>query len=209
MPKIVGFGYRSGTGKDTAIAEIIKQRGLQYKVKRYAFADALKEEVNEAAKQAGGMFELICDLRTKEMIPLWVVYDKNPPMNDPLCPLGKQRTLLQWWGTEYRRHKDPDYWVKKLIEKIAKENPKYALLGDMRFLNETKICDIRVKVDRPGIPIMKHISEHALDDYDNWSITLMNDCPLERFLARAVNFFDVVVQSDKFNDALQDSASSG
>ena len=70
---IIGFGFRARSGKDTAVAEIIKQRGLlpetstynifknhqeRYDIRRYAFADALKREVNAEAVKAGGMENL-------------------------------------------------------------------------------------------------------------------------------------------------------
>jgi len=90
-------------------------------------------------------------------------------MTDPLCPYGKQRTLLQWWGTEFRRAQDPDYWVKKTMARISEENPEVALISDLRFPNEVE--GIRaaggyvVRVDRVGYvsDVPEHVSEKALD----------------------------------------------
>lgn len=217
---IVGFGYRSKSGKDTAVAEIVSKRisRLPYNdfaglVKRYAFADVLKEEVNEvlqtffkgdwpkmfeilrkdgvpASWYVGGGMAFYADSK----IPAWVVYHADAPMDDPLCPYGKQRTLLQWWGTEFRRAKDENYWVRKLLKKILDDNYQYALITDMRFMNEAEICDLKVRVDLPGLPVMDHISEHALDDYAGWDYILANESTKEQFLEAALTLFDDIVK---------------
>ena len=48
MTTAIGFGFMNRSGKDTAAAEIIKQRGHLYDIRRYGFGDALKAEVNAA-----------------------------------------------------------------------------------------------------------------------------------------------------------------
>jgi hypothetical protein len=193
------------SGKDTAVAEIIKQRGLikalgiysapenqeRYDIRRYAFADALKREVNAAALQCGGMEQLF----TQREFPNWVQYDPNAPMDDPLCPLGKQRTLLQYWGAEYRRAQDPDYWVRQLANTVELEKPQIALVSDLRFPNEmqfVKQYGETVKVDRRDLPPATHLSETALDNVsdEDWSIILDNNGTLEEFKEGAVTAFD-------------------
>lgn len=64
---------------------------------------------------------------------------------------GKDRNVLQWWGTQFRRqYCDKDYWVNKLAERI--ENRKeHTVIADMRFINELDFCNrngVTVKVDR-------------------------------------------------------------
>jgi len=206
---VFGFGYRARSGKDSAVAEIIKQRGLlsyspeRYDIRRYAFADALKREVNDAAIAAGGMLNLLT-LQSKRFVlcdgyymdfPDWVQYDPEAPMDDPLCPYGKNRTLLQWWGAEYRRAQDPDYWVKQLAKRIEEENPEYALITDMRFPNEMQFVKQHgetVRVDRAGLPPSTHTSETVLADTsdEDWSIILENNGTLEEFKEGAVVVFD-------------------
>jgi hypothetical protein len=213
---IFGFGYRAQSGKDTAVAEIIKQRGLikalgiysapenqeRYDIRRYAFADALKREVNKAALEAGGMENLFKADRRFALcngyymdFPDWVQYDPKAPMDDPLCPLGKQRSLLQFWGAEYRRAQDPDYWVRQLALQVELEKPEICLISDLRFPNEMEFVrqyGETVRVDRPGLPPSTHASETALDDVpmDNWSLILENSGTLEEFLEGAVTAFD-------------------
>ena len=212
---VIGFGYKMRSGKDAAVAEIIKQRGLikylgiysapenqeRYDIRRYAFADALKREVNEAARKAGGMRALFVALPFDA--PYWVKYDSNAPMDDPMCPLGKQRLLLQAWGAEYRRAQDPDYWVRQLANTIELEKPQIALLSDMRFENEMAFArqyGETVRVDRAGLPPSTHVSETALQDVsdEDWSIILENNGTLEEFLEGAVTAFDELLTNFPF-----------
>ena len=214
---IFGFGFRARSGKDVAVAEIIRQRGLlpetstdnllkneqeRYDIRRYAFADALKREVNAAAIEAGGMENLFLPNRRFAMckgyymdFPDWVQYDPDAPMDDPMCPLGKQRSLLQFWGAEFRRSQDHGYWVRQLANTIALEKPTIALISDLRFPNEMEFVQQygeTVRVDRDSLPPATHISETALADIsdENWSIILENNGSLEEFKEGAIVTFD-------------------
>lgn len=217
---LVGFGYKARCGKDAAIAAILAARAGEgpgkYDVRRYAFADALKREANEAAIaagsmeklfQLGGVFEGVTDCTGQwTPFPSWVQYDPNAPMDDPLCPLGKQRTLLQWWGTEYRRARDNNYWVRKLQATIEAEKPRIALIADCRFPNEISwvksdpssgfVC----RVDRLGFKGIgsTHPSETMLDwmAEEDWHYILqVPDGQLEELQRDAVVLFDLIVDS--------------
>ena len=206
---IFGFGYRMRSGKNTAVSEIIKQRGLlpetstdnlrknaqeRYDIREYSFASALKREVNAAAIAAGGMENLFKTNHRFAMcngyymdFPEWVQYDPNAPMDDPLCPYGKQRSLLQFWGAEYRRKQDSDYWVRQLANTIELEKPAIACISDMRFENEMRFVQQygeTVRVDRDSLPPATHISETALANVsdEDWSLILENNGSLEEFL---------------------------
>jgi hypothetical protein len=228
---VIGFGFRARSGKDTAVAEIIKQRGLvngssgydvrkwapaelqdaqkeRYDIRRYAFADALKREVNAAAIAAGGMENMFLPNRRFAMckgyymaFPDWVQYDPANPMDDPMSPLGKQRSLLQFWGAEYRRAQDPDYWVRQLANTIELEKPQIALISDVRFPNELEFVrkyGEAVRVDRAGLPPSTHASETALADTEDWSIILENNGTLEEFKEGAVTAFDELMAGFPF-----------
>jgi hypothetical protein len=224
---VFGFGHRARHGKDAAAAAIIERRAGNgpgwYDIRRYAFAKELKQEVVKNALGSGGMHRLFDDglridgagyMQTNGNVialPDWVQYESNPDMTDPDCPLGKQRSLLQWWGTEYRRNADPDYWVKKVAKHIAEDNPEIALITDVRFPNELQFCmeyGETIKVERrnpdgslyaaPGVT--KHASEEALAWLPNslWSAILTNDGTLEELQEAAVQIFDRLL--DKIND---------
>jgi hypothetical protein len=212
---IFGFGYRARSGKDTVVAAILEGRSNLYKIKRYGFADELKREVNEAALKSGGMRNLFSDglrgegcgfLQTNgNVIPLpeWVQPDPNAPMDDPFCPLGKERLLLQWWGGEFRRGADPDYWIKKVAQHISEDNPEVALISDVRYLNEVRFVQKygeAIKVDRPGLPSLHgaagvHASELALADFQDWDDVIVNDANLETLRERALFSFDMLLSS--------------
>jgi hypothetical protein len=220
---IFGFGHRARHGKDTVASEIVKRRAGNgpgwYDVRVYSFAKELKDEVNVAALRSGGMQNLFADglrepgagyLQTNGnfiSLPDWVQYESNPDMSDPLCPLGKQRTLLQWWGTEYRRSVDPDYWVKRLAARLEKDKPEIALLTDMRFPNEMRFVQEygdAIKVERrnpdsslyvaPGV--IPHPSEEALAHLkDNeWDAILTNDGTLDELKDAGVLLFDTLME---------------
>ncbi len=216
---IFGFGHRARHGKDSVANEIVKRRASQYDVHIYSFARELKEEVNKNAMMAHGMINLFDPIYRTEgsgymqtngnllQLPDWVQYDPNPDTSDPLCPYGKQRTLLQWWGAEYRRSIDPDYWVNKLIARLEKEKPEVALIVDVRFLNEMKFCkkygDV-IKVERrnpdgslyvaPGI--IPHISEEALANIpdSNWDAIIENKGTLEDLKEAGIQTFDRLME---------------
>ncbi len=193
---ILGFGNKARQGKDTA-AEAIRDyyqtlnlHGLkQHRVGIFKFATALYQEVNQYLKNRtdafGGEFTWQAfhpDFNTR--IPDWVQPDPNPEVS-ALAPYGKHPKLLQWWGTEYRRAQDPDYWTKKLFESIP-SNLDIALITDVRFPNEAdgvrqrggyNINVIRLRQD--GTPYFStdrrgaHVSETALDGY-NWDFRISN-----------------------------------
>lgn len=205
MPLIIGFGHKARHGKDEAIKAILAENP---NARKYGFGDALKREVNEAVEAAGSWVSLFrrasligFPLTTTSFMPLpsWVVCDPAPPMDDPLCPFGKQRTLLQFWGTEYRRAQAPDYWVKKTMAKIAEDNPEVALICDVRFPNEVE--GIRaaggyvVRVDRVGFvsDVPEHYSEKALDGFSDldWDYVIKaSDGQIEVLREEAINAFN-------------------
>lgn len=209
---VIGFGHRARSGKDTAVAEIVRMRQPELDVRRYAFADILKREVNACldAFPAGQRhwehlwspdYHLVREdgvwVQLRDYP--WVVCDPNPPMDDPLCPYGKQRTLLQWWGTEFRRNINKDYWVNRLREKLNRERPKVALLTDMRFFNEFDFADERVRVDRAELPPLTprdHQSEKELaaKPDEEWTRILQNNGTLEEFQNLAVDAFDTIME---------------
>jgi hypothetical protein len=208
---IVGFGYKARNGKDTAVQAILDARRDKFDVRRYSFASALKREVNEAADKCGGMLGLITRLqlggvipelgfRLNNGLPSWVTYEPDAPV-DAENPYGKQRTLLQWWGTELRRKLDPFYWVRALDKQITADKPGIALISDVRFLNEVfwvkHYAGDTVKVVRYGyddILASSHASENELTNYlFDYEISVL-DGEVEQLKKDAVTVFDLIVE---------------
>lgn len=184
-PTIVGIGHKARQGKDTFARAIIAHYGHNINVQRFAFADALKAEVNRLVETFGSSWANLLEATQ----PVWgtrrphyVEFDAHAPMDDPACPHGKQRTFLQWWG-ELRRAQDPLHWVRKVASEIAQSGCDYALITDMRFRNEFEWVrernGVTIRVERVGAPPIVnsgHASETDLDgvvmDYQVRSVSL-------------------------------------
>jgi hypothetical protein len=212
---IFGYGFKARSGKDSAVAAIIEERGDRYSIKRYGFADELKREVTVNALKSGGIMNLFSDGLREEgcgflqtngnflALPDWVQPEADPDMSDPLCPLGKFRSLLQWWGGEYRRGADQNYWIKKIAQRIADEKPEIALISDLRYFNEAVFVQTygdAVKVNRPNLPQLsgasaQHSSETELENFDGWDDVILNDGDLETLRERALFSFDMLMSA--------------
>lgn len=210
MSIVIGFGHKARMGKDTAVSTIMEAFKEKYAIRKYGYADALKREVTTAAGQCGGFPQLLDWLRAEKNLPSWVELDPSPDMTDPLCPTGKHRLLLQWWGTEYRRAGDEHYWVKALEKQIKNDDPQFALITDMRFPNEFywvkshQVDGWTVKVNRFGYsnPSIKndHPSETALDGFVfDIDINCM-DGDLEDLKRSAIAAFESILNEFKVDE---------
>lgn len=202
-PVIIGFGHKARQGKDTAVHEIIrafnKKDGII--VKQYSFAEALKKEVLGREKE-------LCELHNIE-------FDENPDMTDPICtgPYGKQRKLLQWYGTQFRRAQNINHWVEQVAFRIAIDasealqknfNTKYfALISDLRFQNEfewvKKNGGFTVKVERiSDVPLelgnADHDSENDLNDAKFDYVISAKEGELTKLKSNALEVFDSINQ---------------
>lgn len=109
--KLIGITGKKHSGKTTVAGMIDLYRRDVYIIN---FADELKREVSTAT-----------GVSVQEI-------DKNK---------DKFRSLLQWWGTEFRREMcRPDYWVTKWVIKVyemAEKHPACTIVcADVRFKNE-------------------------------------------------------------------------
>lgn len=117
---LIGMSGKAGHGKD-AVADYLQET---YGFIKFGFADPLYEEVREAYGLSSDDINYLLKRENKEkptdMLELRRCKDKDfvlvmnrefPELEDnaPISP----RTVLQVWGTEYRREQDPDYWVMK------------------------------------------------------------------------------------------------
>lgn len=142
--KLIGISGKKKAGK-SLIADYIYL--YQSDVIIYNFADELKKEVAYACNTT-------------------VEYINN---NKDLF-----RPILQWWGTDFRRGKDVNYWIKKwhiAIGNIASYKPACTIVAaDVRFHNEIKIIEQlggKVwRVERIGLEDDWHPSEIELDGYE-------------------------------------------
>jgi hypothetical protein len=198
---ILGIGYRARSGKNAVAAAIIAARTPEYDIKEYGFANALKREVTYDMELFGGPKKVLEIYRQEYQMPDWVQLESDSDMTDPLCPFGKFRKLLQWYGSEFRRdHDGPDYWVQQLAKRIEIEKPALALVTDVRFFNEVAFCKEYgevIRVDRPNLPKATHKSETSLDGMldSEWSLIISNEGTLEELQSKAVEAFDMLMTS--------------
>lgn len=172
QPRIIGLTGLEGAGKDSA-AEILHRHRIAFPV---AFADALRQEVSRSFSV--DMHELTCRA-TKEQPSdsLALQHCSDPGFTQSLSAAGlnpwpahpqSPRQIMRWWGTEYRRAQDPEYWIKAMRERIAWADgiplPTPAIvITDVRFGNEADL--IREmggqiwRIHRPGHAIASnHVS---------------------------------------------------
>lgn len=205
-PTIIGIGHKARQGKDTFAQAIIAHYGHSVNVQRFAFADALKSEVNHFLAMFGGNWEHLFDA-TRDVWgtdrPHYVEFDPRAPMDDPLCPYGKQRTFLQWWG-ELRREQDPLFWVRRVASKIEKVGCEYAVITDMRFRNEHDWVQaqhgVTIRVERIGAPPIANSGHASETDLDGVAMDYqVRSTSLDEATASAVSIFRKILEGQHAN----------
>ncbi len=153
---ILGLAGQARAGKDTIANYLAKRYGFV----KFAFSDALYREVAEAfnlpdesllrsdATKDERQSQMCLD-NCKDMAFLDVAfalveakYDSDHSLfGVPLTP----REVLQWWGAEYRRAENPNYWIQRASEFIQglrdgapypEHAPQFFVEGGTRFENE-------------------------------------------------------------------------
>lgn len=190
--KIVGMLGGKGHGKDTAASALVEAGW-----RNIAFADALYLELAEAY---GVSVQFLQNRDTKER-PLMELAPMNCckadfvkllvskfgtlgacqeagfsypfDMAQPMSP----RSILQLWGTDYRRAENDAYWREKVAAVLLDNNGHHNwVVTDVRFPDEAQLLKsipganvAMVKVVRPALVAAakgdSHISERAMDDY--------------------------------------------
>lgn len=169
---------KAGAGKDE-FAKIAQQ---EFGVQRVAFGDAVKEEVAtfldkhevcwEHRHLWGGQNDKEAWLRMSHSCR-----PKKGILSNFLTNYGDYnngwhyftpRSLMQFWGGDYRRSQDPLYWVKRAEDKLI-DGLSYAV-SDCRYKNELEMVQrlggvsLRIiRPDAPSISNMNHASETELD----------------------------------------------
>lgn len=188
---LIGLGYKARQGKTTAALAMKESTPLDCAVHVVSFADSLRKEVATAIRQASGAANLVAQFQEAGLMPEWVHAETWP---------DKQRTILQWWGTDYRRAKDPDYWVRRFFESVALLNPDVVIVPDVRFPNEANAIKaaggVVVKVTRTtaaDVAVPGHESESAMDGYSDWDYHLVADTA-DELKTKAARLYAVIAR---------------
>lgn len=171
---LIGLAGKFGAGKD-AVADVLVER---FGFKKLSFAEPLRKECAAHIKNLGTDYHVTpfdWELSQTGLSPvmMWV---------KPTHPLIRQ--LLQWWGTDYRRAQDPDYWVKRTAESLHGREAERIVITDARFPNEAAMVKLHGKlwlVRRPTQQLTEHhqhVSEAFADEYTGWDLIINNDSDL-------------------------------
>jgi hypothetical protein len=104
------------------------------------------------------------------------------------------RPILQWYGTDFHRARDENYWVQRLKGRIEVRSPAAVVVDDARFTNEVYGFDecapykVRLQISleeqvrryiakfkrEPDMSIFYHSSETALDEMPDeaWDVVV-------------------------------------
>jgi len=203
---ILGFAGKAASGKTTAACHLAPL--LERETLIVPMAMVLREEVKAFLHQVGAedFVPLVYGSQEDKVRIFYIdcqkALDACPPWEDFMRLNGEiqdrpgksaltVRLILQWWGTEYRRAQDPEYWTKAWEREVKSYDLEkvHVLVDDVRFMNELRtikgLGGRIVKIDRPGFAAAgNHASETSLDGYDAWDRVILNDGSLEQFRAK-------------------------
>ena len=207
---IIGFAGKAATGKTTAARHLAPLMDKECRI--IPMAMVLRDEV-EAFLRAVGADEsvplvygdqddkvqvfYVDEQKALQHCPKWAhfVADHREIQDRAGQTAVTVRRILQWWGTEYRRTEDADYWTKAWSRKVEQLDLEqlHVLIDDVRFMNELNAIKghggLIIKIERPGFDgANNHASETSLDDYAAWDGTIVNDGTLEEFRAKVGQF---------------------
>jgi len=200
---IIGFAGKAASGKTTAANYL--QTCLAGETSIIPMAMVLRDEVEAFLRRCGadGHVPLVYGSQEDKVrvfhidtalalaaCDRWAgfVAEQGDIQDRPGLTAVTVRRLLQWWGTEYRRAQDSDYWTKAWGRKIEQYelDRAHILVDDVRFMNELEVIRVHggliVKIERPGFSgANNHSSETSLDDFSDWDAVVVNDGTLEEF----------------------------
>lgn len=209
---IIGFAGKAASGKTTA-ANFLKDI-LPGETLVIPMAMVLRDEVEAFLRRAGaeGYVPLVYGSQEDKVRVFYVdtaqsraacnqwenfVAEHRDIQDRPGVTAVTVRRILQWWGTEYRRAQDPDYWTKAWGRKVEQYDLGriHIVVDDVRFLNELNVIRAHggriVKIERPGFAgANNHSSETSLDDYRDWDAIVVNDGTLGEFRDKVVRLAD-------------------
>lgn len=212
---LLGLSGRAGAGKDTIADYLIKDHGWSgkmsyarnlkdmikhvFKLSEYQLMDhkGKKQPINISLTPAhiGGVLTWMCRTheasglagRTAE-IKKFIADVKGKKFSTP-------REVIQFVGTDLCRMVIPTYHVDIIKQKLDKATGSW-IITDVRFPNEADLVKDKggylIKVERPGLEttdVHRHSSETALQDWDSWHSTIIND---------SSNIEDLYTKVDKF-----------
>lgn len=221
-PLIVGLGYKQRCGKGT-VAKMCSDLGA----KHLSFGFALKNECMAWLTEHRVDFirQYFYGDSTDRMAMLTM--DTNRLLGTELAGLVDDpdcfnhngdthftaRRFLQYYGTEYRRAQDVNYWAYQteadMMDVITKGR-KFVVFDDVRFENEAEIVKdnggIMIRIDRddrPGAVSEGHASDTSMANYTGWDYSIGNNGTVQDL---TVNFNRLILPHLMEHGLLQETA---
>lgn len=217
---ILGVSGKARTGK----GEFAKIACDEYAFKKLSFAGSLKQEVADflnkwnvewrhenlygenSSREEILKITMECIDSDVEMCDFFKFFGLTRGIGKDGFFHFTPRSLMQWWGTEFRRAQDPDYWVKKTINEIKndKSNSRF-IIDDLRFENEAiELLNNNAKlirIERPNNPFTvsnpNHESEIGLDNWIEWHYVIENSSTIDEYVKSIYFVLDEVLGDDK------------
>jgi len=178
--KILAFGHKSRTGKDTATKLLIEYINNEYPnlvVKRRAFADTVKEVSYQCYKSQG--------LQPRSY------YDIHPEARSIKLPRLNMDPVEIWVAIGNKiREIYPETWVDIALDCSA----DIVIISDLRYTNEVnrihQLGGKCVKIERADAIIRNTVADNALNNYQGWDGIIQNNTNKEDFKATLIALID-------------------
>jgi hypothetical protein len=186
MAKIVAFGHRKRTGKDTAGGLLRKHLAViapELRVEEVSFAAKLKEISYDlfgwGGLQPGPYYELPENAHLREVV---------------LPLLGKTPRQIWIEVGNLMRQVHSDVWINNALFVPA----DIVIVRDLRYHNEADIIEAkggdRYKMVRDGVPVSNDVADVNLDNYTKWSGIIYNNGTITDLSDKMVDLAEKVVR---------------
>jgi hypothetical protein len=180
-PKILAFGHKSRTGKDTAtrlLIDFINKTCPAVSVERRAFADKVKEISYQLYRYAG-------------MKPA-AHYDLHAEDRAVILPLLGMDPVEVWVGVGNKiRDIYQDTWIDIALLDCDAE---LIIVSDLRYPNEAdrirRLGGFCVKIERDDAAIRDTVADNALNDYQDWDLVLENNSTQEALQEQLISLIE-------------------
>lgn len=172
--RIVAFGHRKGTGKDTA-ASFAVERAFHHSINRGHIETIPIAKASFASRLKVSCYFLFgwAGIRMEEY------YERSSTrhLKEEILPaIGK--TPRQIW-IEYgmaMRAIHEDIWIDLMFEQYSRH--RFLAIADLRFPNEAKrlrdLGAVLVRVDNPGVRTTDDVADNALAGFTDWDHVIVN-----------------------------------
>ena len=183
--RIVAFGHRRFTGKDTCATYLKTEHVLHNKrahVLKVGFGSLLKEMCHTLYGWAG--------LQGEDY------YEQHPQEKETILPaIGKSvRDIWIEFGTTVCRSIYDNTWLDVIFRGLKCD---LLLIKDLRFPNEAEAIrkhkGILIRVDRNEAPMCDDVADSALKDWTDWDYVISNNSDHKELYARVKEIYGKII----------------